>query len=144
MMSLRRVRNMRTLVGQDSPECSPAAHVQILSSCDGRGANPSGRNLCAGKSLRKMPAAQRYVALVAADFYLRTFAFGGAIGLDTHHHDCLATAMADGLDLDDIVGPRQQLCAAREQFAAKVGPQSVTQHGNVEFVDHGAELLHLR
>src|SRR6187551_2490739 len=125
MVSLRRVRNMRTVMGQASPGCSPAAHVQILSSCDGRGANPSGRNLCAGKSLRKMPAAQWYVSLVAANFYLRTFAFGGAIGLDTHHHDCLASAVADGLDLDHIVGPRQQLSAAGEQLAAKVGAQSV-------------------
>src|SRR5881394_2743175 len=61
-------------------------------------------NLCARKSLRKMSAAQRHVALVAADLDLRAFAFGRAIGLDTHHHDGLAAAMADGLDLDQVVG----------------------------------------
>src|SRR5688572_4786063 len=91
----------------------------------------SGRNLCPGKSLRKMPAAQWHVALVAADFDLRALTLGGAIGLDTHDHDGLAPAMADGLDLHQVVGPGQQLGAAREQLAAKVGAQSVTQYRDV-------------
>src|SRR5262245_3610369 len=88
----------------------------------------SGWNLRSRKSLRKMPAAQWYVAIVAADFDLRSFAFGGAIGLDTYDHDGLASAMTDGLDLDQVVSPAQELGAAREELPAEVRPQSVTQH----------------
>src|SRR5690242_4971277 len=100
---------------------SQAGAVRILRSESAR----STRNLCAGKSLRKMPAAQRHVSLVAADLDLRAFALGGAVRLDTHHHGGLAPAMADGLDLHQVVGPSQQLRAAGEQFAAEVGAQAV-------------------
>src|SRR3954453_24020734 len=90
-----------------------------------------------------MPATQRYVTFVAADFDLRTLAFGGAIGLDTYHHDGLAAAVTDGLDVDEIVGPAEKLRAARKQLAAEVLGQAVTQHRDVELVDHRAELANL-
>ena len=41
---------------------------------------------------------------------------GGGLGLAlAHHHRRLGAAMADGLELDEVVGPGQQLRAARGQ-----------------------------
>src|SRR5262245_29363403 len=90
-----------------------------LEQSPGFGSAGSVRNLCPGKSLRKMLAAQRHVALVAADLDLRSLAFGGAIGLDTHGHDGLPPAVADGLDLHEVVRPCEQLRAAGKQLAAE-------------------------
>src|SRR6186713_1004817 len=103
----------------------------------------SARNLCSGNGLRKMPAAQRYVPLVAADLDLLALAFDRTVCLDTHHHDGFAPAVTDGLDFDQVVGPAQQLRAAGKKIAAEVGAQSITKHRDVQFVDHAAELFDL-
>src|SRR5690349_8085664 len=86
--------------GQSIRPCSDAAHdgalIKIRSVADRASVFFSGGNHCAGKSLRKMLPAQWHVALIAADFDLRSLAFRGAVGLDTHHHDGLAAAMTNG------------------------------------------------
>jgi hypothetical protein len=120
-MRLRRVRNTDNRHGAAIALVLYGGASTNREQLPSPGLQTSGRNLCPGKSLRKMSATQWHVALVAADFDLRAFAFGGAVGLDTHHHDGLAPAVADRLELHEVVGLGQQLGAARKQLAAKVG-----------------------
>src|ERR1044072_814994 len=90
-----------------------------------------------------MSAAQRYVALIPADFDLRALALRGPVALDTYHHRGLASAVADRLDLDEVVRPPEELRAARKELATEIGAQSIAEHRDVELVDHRPELPHL-
>src|SRR5690606_15530453 len=85
----------------------------------------------------------RYVALVPADLDLWSVADRAALLIHPAGHGRLASAVADRLDFADLVGPGQQVLAALEQLAAKVGPQAVAQHRDVQRIDHFAELPHL-
>src|SRR5690606_7246939 len=97
------------------------------------------RSLAAHDPL-ELGAADRYVALVAADFHLRPLAHRAAAGVHPHRHRGLAAAVADGLDLADLVGPGQQILAALEQLAAEIRAQPVAQHRHAQRIDHLAQL----
>src|SRR5690606_22736766 len=97
------------------------------------------RRLAAGDPL-ELRAADRDVALVAADLHLRPLVDHVALAVHAHGHRGLAAAVADGLDLADLVRPGQQVLAALEQFAAEIGAQAVAQHRHVQRVDHLAQL----
>src|SRR5690606_35648915 len=70
--------------------------------------------LAAGDAL-ELGAADREVALVAADFDLRPLVGRTPVFVHAHGHRGLAAAVADGLDLDQLVGPGQQVLAARSE-----------------------------
>ena len=90
-----------------------------------------------------MPAAQRDVTLVAADLDLLALALRAAVGADADHHRGLAPAVADRLELGQLVREREQARAALEQLAAEVGPEAVAEHGNREAIDDHGEIIHL-
>src|SRR5690606_39054838 len=94
--------------------------------------------LAAGDPL-ELRAADRHVALVAADLHLRPFAHRRALRVHAHGHRRLAAAVADGLDLADLVGPGQQVLAALEQLAAEIRAQPVAQHRHAQRGDHLAQ-----
>src|SRR5690606_6898151 len=73
----------------------------------------------AAHDLLELGAADRDVALVAADLHLRPGLHRAALFVHAHGHRGLAAAVADGLDLVDLVRPRQQVLAALEQLAAE-------------------------
>src|SRR5690625_641091 len=79
----------------------------------------------ATSDLLEFGAAHRDIAVVAADLDLWPVGDGAAGLVHAHHHGGLAAGMADGLDLRQLVGPGQQMPAALEQLAAKVGAQAV-------------------
>ena len=64
--------------------------------------------------------------------------------VDAHHHGCLASRVADGLDLLQVVGPGQQVLAAFEQLAAKIRAQTEGQNRNAASVHHVTQLPDLR
>ena len=73
---------------------------------------------------------------IAPDGSLRGDNTDYAAAIDAHVHDRLARRVADGLDLDEVVGPREQVLRALEQLAAEVGAQAVAQHRHAEGVHH--------
>ena len=55
----------------------------------------------------------------------------------------LFAAPADGLDLLDDVGHRQQLLGAGEELSGEVGPQAVADNGHVPVVHYAHQILYL-
>src|SRR5690606_602107 len=94
----------------------------------------------AAHDLLELRTADRDIPLVAADLHLRAVLHGAALGVDPHVHRGLLAAVADRLDLLQLVGPGQQVLAALEQLAAEVGAQAVAQHRDAQAVDHLAQL----
>src|SRR5690606_29451054 len=92
----------------------------------------------------ELGATDRDVALVAADLHLRPVLHRAALLVHAHGHRRLAAAVADGLDLLDLVGPGQQVAAALEQFAAEVGAQAVAQHRHAAGIHDLGQLPDLR
>ena len=91
-----------------------------------------------------MFAADGDVAFVAANFHLGAFAEDVALGVSAQNHRCLAAAVADGFYLDEIIGPREQVLAALEEVALKIGAQSVGKYGDAEVVSDFPQLKNLR
>jgi len=89
-------------------------------------------------------ARHRQVALVATDLDLRPVLHGEPLRVHTHRHRRLLAAVADGLDLGQFVGPREQVLAALEQLPLEIRAQPVAQHRDAKAVDHLAQLPHLR
>ena len=72
-----------------------------------------------------------------------TFAHRVAVRVHAQHHRRLGTAVADGFQLLEIVGPGEQVLAALERLALEVGAQAETEHRDIEPVDHLGQLEHL-
>src|SRR5690606_17679134 len=106
-----------------SRACTPTAWAARSAARRSPGLGPV---LAAGDAF-ELGAADRDVALVAADFDLRPLVDRTPVFVHAHGHRGLAAAVADGLDLDQLVGPGQQVLAALEQFAAEVRAQAVAQ-----------------
>ena len=87
-----------------------------------------------------MFAADGDVAFVAADFDLGAFAQDGAFGIGAQNHRGFAAAVADGFYLDEIIGPREQVLAALEEVALKIGAQSVGKYGDAKAVSDFPQL----
>ncbi len=68
-----------------------------------------------------MKSAHRNIALVAADFDLSAFSDCLALGIGAQVHGGLATAVANGFELDQVVGPAEQGGATGEEVAQEVG-----------------------
>ena len=90
--------------------------------------------------LEEMAAAQRDVAVVAADLGLRAGGDGMALGIDAQVHRRLAPAFAHRLQLDQRVGQREQRRRAGEQLALEIGAQAVAEHRDAELVGDPAQL----
>lgn len=88
----------------------------------------------------ELGAADRDVALVAADFDLRTLGEGAALLVHPHDHRRFAAGVADGLDLDELIRPGEQILAALEELAAKIGAKPIGEHRDAERIDDFAEL----
>lgn len=58
-------------------------------------------------------------------------------------HRRFLSRLADGLDLDQLFGPAEQIAAALKGFAAKIRAKPVGQHRNMQAIDHQGELKHL-
>ena len=91
-----------------------------------------------------MPSAHRNIRVVAANLDLCPGADGVALLVQPNHHRRLASAVADGLDLAQFIGPCKQMTTALEQFSLKVGTQSVGKDWDFPLVHDLAELVHLR
>ena len=75
--------------------------------------------------LEEMPAAQRDIAVVAADFGLRARRDRMTLGIDAEVHGGLAAAFANRLELDQRVGQRQQGGRTWEEVAKEIGPEAI-------------------
>src|SRR6478672_8143544 len=89
------------------------------------------------------PRADRLVGFVAAHLHLGAFVETLALLVVADHHGRLAAAAADGLQLLERVGDRQQLHRARESLAAEIRPQPVGDHGHVLLVREAVQLPRL-
>ena len=78
--------------------------------------------------LEEMAAAERDVAVVAADLGLRAGGDGMAVGVDAQVHRRLAAAFAHRLQFDQRVGEREQRRRAGEQLGLEVGAKAVAEH----------------
>ena len=90
--------------------------------------------------LEEVAAAQRDVAVVAADLGLRAGRDGVALGVDAQVHRRLAPALAHRLQFDQRVGEREQGRRAGEEIAPEVGAQAVAEHRDAELVGDAAQL----
>lgn len=68
---------------------------------------------------------------------------GAAVGLAAQVHGCLATAMADGANLAQMIGQGQKLCRSGEERAAKIRAQAVAQDRQPELVDYAGQVTDL-
>ena len=90
-----------------------------------------------------MLSAHGDVRLVAADLYLCPGSHGSTIAPESHDHSCFAAAMADGLDLTQLIGKGQEFAAAFEELSLEICADAVYQDGNVHPVDDVAQLINL-
>src|SRR5690606_37014630 len=78
-----------------------------------------------GQRFEVVAAAHRDVTFVAADLNLLAFAQTLAVGADAQVHGGLAAAVADGFQLNEIVGEGEQRTTAFEKVALKISAQPV-------------------
>jgi hypothetical protein len=85
-------------------------------------------------------AAERDVAVVAADLDRRALLHRAPVLVDAQVHRRLAPAIADRLQLDQGVGEREQMGAPLEQIGLEIGAQAVGEDRDVELVADRGEL----
>src|SRR5690349_8557941 len=90
-----------------------------------------------------MAAAERDVAVVAAYLGLSARSDGVAALVDAKVHRRLASAFADGLELDHRVRKREEGGGAGEELALKVGAETVAEDRDAEAVGDLAQLEHV-
>src|SRR5262245_16627815 len=90
-----------------------------------------------------MATAKRYVALIAANLVLCPFLDREAIRVDPQVHRRLASARADRLELDQVVGDGEQRGASREELRLEIGSQPIGEDRYGELVAHRGELKDL-
>src|SRR5947209_13910452 len=78
--------------------------------------------LALAQPLKEMLAAERDVAIIAADLGLRARRDRVSLGVDAQVHRRLAPAFAHGFELDQRIGEREQRRRAGEELALKIGP----------------------
>ena len=93
--------------------------------------------------LEEMPAAQRDIAVVAADLGLRARGDRMALLIDTQVHRRLAAAFAHRLQFDQRVCERQQRRRTGKQLALEIRPQAIAEHRDAELVGDLAQLQHV-
>src|SRR5947209_8569790 len=84
------------------------------------------------QALEEMLAAERDVAVVAADLRLRARGDGMPLGVDAQVHRRLASAFAHSLQFDQRIRERQQRGGTGKELSLEVGPEPVTEHRNAE------------
>ena len=84
----------------------------------------------------EMLAAERDIAVVAADLGLRAGGDRLAFLVDAQVHRRLAPAFAHRLQFDERIRQREQRGRAGEQLALEVGSQAVAEHRNAKLVGH--------
>src|SRR5258708_2351131 len=95
------------------------------------------------QALEEMAAAERDIAVVAADLGLGSSRDRMALGVDAEVHRRLAAAFADRLQFDQGVGEREQGRAALEQVSLEIGAEAVAEDRNADLVADPAQLQHL-
>ena len=90
-----------------------------------------------------MSSAHGDVRLVTPDLYLCPGSHGPTIVPESHDHSRFAAAMADGLDLTQLIGKGQEFAAAFEEFSPEISANAVYQDGNLNPVDDLAQLINL-
>src|SRR5829696_8571482 len=126
-LGVGRHRSVLPRTGFGSPSVRPPA---------GADAGPLG--------LREVPAAERYVPVVAPDLHLVAGPLDRPVRPDPDHYGRLPAAVADRLQLAQGVRPGQQSRTAGEEFAPEVGPQAVAHDRDVGLVHHPGQLPDLR
>ena len=90
-----------------------------------------------------MLAAKGDIPIVATDLHLGAFSFHRTIGGHPYHHGRFMPTKTDRFEFGNGVGPRQKGRASGEQFAPKIGPEAITHHRNICFIDHFGQLVYL-
>ena len=72
-----------------------------------------------------MLSADGDVAFVAADLDLFSFSNRFSAAVDSQHHGCLASAVANGFDLVERIGPSHQMLATLKQIPLKIGSETI-------------------
>ena len=80
--------------------------------------------------------------VVMADIHLVTFDNLAPLMVQSSVHGGFAR-VTDSFDLDEFLCPAQKIFAPLKGLPSKISSQSITQHGNVEFVTDQSQLKHL-
>ena len=83
------------------------------------------------------------VRIVATQHHLGTFGDDVAVTIDTGIDGGLAAAIADGLDLLDLIGQLHQPHRAGEQAGLEIGTQAEADHRHIVIIYNGPQLLNL-
>ena len=121
-----------------------------LSSGQGQSAGSSPRQpetelsrFALSQALEEMAAAERDIAVVAADLGLDPARNRMPLGIDAQVHRGFAPAFAYRLQLDQRIGEREKRSAAFEQLALEVGAKAIAEHRDLQIVGHSSELKHV-
>lgn len=90
-----------------------------------------------------MSSADSDISIVAADLNLFAVSDRSAFGVDSQDHDRFATAVADGFDFRQIIGPGQQVLATFEEVSLEIRAKAVRQYGDRESIGDITELADL-
>ena len=77
------------------------------------------------------------------NIYLGTFPHPVSVCVEPRIHGRLFATGANGLDLDKLFGPRQQIATALKRLPLKVGAEAVGENGDVQFITDQGELEYL-
>ena len=82
--------------------------------------------------------------VVVADVDLGPLGEPVSLFIEASIHGGLLAAAADGLDLDDVVGPGEQILATLKGLALEVGADSIAEHWDRQLVSNACQLQHLQ
>lgn len=83
------------------------------------------------------------VGIVAAEKHLAALGDDFTAAVDSRVDGGFAAAGADGFDFRDGIGELHKAPRPGEELGLKVGPEPETEHGDIEIIDKGAELINL-
>src|SRR4029079_16851063 len=90
----------------------------------------------------EVTAAQRDIAVVAADLGLRAGGNGVAFDIAAEFHCRLAPAFTTRLQFDQRICEREQRRRAGEQLALEIGAKAVAENGDGKLIGYLAQLEH--
>ena len=83
------------------------------------------------------------VGLVASDLDLCSLLDNAALVVESQHHGGFASTVADRLDLNQAVGPGEQVLTPLKELPLKIGSQPVAKHRDSEVVGDISKLVYL-
>ena len=96
-----------------------------------------------GHTLFEVFPADGLVGLVASDLDLCALLDDAAVVVESQHHGGFAATVADRLDLNQAVGPGEQVLAPLKQLPLKIGSQPVAKYRDSEVIGHITKLVYL-